>query len=135
MFGKGFFSKTHTQREYEECIISLLWMKDFPLDELEIKSFSPEEAARTGYLLELSMKIANRCGIKPFESLSNLLTIAKQKVENSNVSNIPLFEEWIPGTIQALGKHWRLAQELTLKNVEDEVKRWMIHYKKDLNNF
>lgn len=133
MFGKGFFSQLHTQREYEECIVSLLCRKDFLFEELEINSFTPEESARLGYILELSIKIANRCGIKSPDCLSNLLLMAKQKVENSHISNIPLFEAWFPGTIQTLGKDWRLSHEIILKNVENEVKRWMIRYKKDLN--
>lgn len=136
MFSQGFFSQPHTQREYEECIVSLLCKKDFKFEELEIKSFSSEEAARLGYILELSIKIANRCGIKPPQSLSNLLVMAKQKVANSHISNIPLFESWCyAGGIQALGRKWRLGHELILKNVEDEVKRWMMRYKKDLNAF
>lgn len=135
MFDQGFFSQLHTQREYEECIVSLLCRKDFPCKELEISSFSPQEAARLGYIVELSLKIANRCGIKPPESLSNLLTLAKQKVKNSPASNIPLFESGFPGSVQALGRHWRLTQELILKNVENEVKRWMIRSKKELDAF
>jgi hypothetical protein len=39
------------------------------------------------------------------EFLSETIPIVKQKVENSNVSNIYLFKEWVPGTINTLGRH------------------------------
>lgn len=66
---KGFFSKTHSQREYEECIASILCKQGFPFD--KVKSFTPEESARARYVMEVSMKIAQRCEIKSPEILCN----------------------------------------------------------------
>lgn len=134
------FMKTHNQRDYEKYIVSLLCGEGkVYLDESQIELFSLEEIARLGYLLELCVKIAQRCEIDFPESLSKIIPILKQKIEASEIDNIPLFEEWVPGstTRQAsniLGSRWRLKNELVFKNIENEVKRWMICIKKPLNN-
>lgn len=134
-FGDRFFSATHEQREYEKRIASLLCTQDFSFSESDINSFTPEETARAGYFLELSLKIAKRCGIEPPEFLSDMIAIARQKLEKSSASNIRLFDQWVPGFPHTLGKRWRLTHELVLKNVESEVMRWMIRSGKGLSNF
>ncbi len=135
MGNKDFFVKVHTQREYEEYVVSLLYGNGFPFDEAQIESFSMEGIARLGYLLELCVKIGHRCEINPPESLSRVIPILKQKIEDDEIDNVPLFEEWVPGSTNILGKRWRLKHELVLKNIENEVKRWMICIKKPSNNF
>ena len=131
---KIFFMKTHNQRDYEKYVVSLLCGQWVSFDEAQIELFSLEEIARLGYLLELCAKIAHRCEINFPESLLRIIPILKQKIEAGNINNIPLFEEWVPGSINILGSRWRLKNELVFKNIENEVKRWMICIKKPLNN-
>ena len=134
MVNKDFFMKVHNQREYEEYVVSLLCGQDFAFDESQIESFSLEETARSGYLLELCVKIASRCGINPHGALSRIIPILKQKIETGTIDNVSLFEEWVPGSTNILGKRWKLKHELVFKNIENEVKRWMICIKNPLNN-